>query len=67
MINIMIWIVVIAVWLIGMVVSYLEVFKKWDDEDVNQFEKLWYSFVWPLVGILYGIQWLYLLLVLFFL
>lgn len=63
----MIWIVVIAVWLIGMVVSYLEVFKKWDDEDANQFEKLWYSFVWPLVGILYGIQRLYLLFVLFFL
>lgn len=41
----MIWIVVIAVWLIGMVVSYLEVFKKWDDEDASQFEKLWYSFV----------------------
>ena len=58
MINIMIWIVVIAVWLIGMVVSYLEVFKKWDD-DANQFEKLWYSFVWPLVGILYGIHWLH--------
>ena len=55
----MIWIVVIAVWLIGMVVSYLEVFKKWDDEDANQFEKLWYSFVWPLVGILYGIHWLH--------
>ena len=54
----MIWIVVIAVWLIGMVVSYLEVFKKWDD-DANQFEKLWYSFVWPLVGILYGIHWLH--------
>lgn len=63
----MIWIVVIAVWLIGMVVSYLEVFKKWDDEDANQFEKLWYSFVWPLVGILYGIQRLYLLFILFFL
>lgn len=63
----MIWIVVIAVWLIGMVVSYLEVFKKWDDEDANQFKKLWYSFVWPLVGILYVIQLLYLLLVLFFL
>ena len=63
----MIWIVVIAVWLIGMVVSYLEVFKKWDDEDANQFEKLWYSFVWPLVGILYVIQQLYLLLILFFL
>ena len=45
MINIIIWIVVIAVWLIGMVVSYLEVFKKWNDEDANQFEKLWYSFV----------------------
>ena len=59
MINIMIWIVVIAVWLIGMVVSYLEVFKKWDDEDANQFEKLWYSFVWPLVGIFYGIYWLH--------
>ena len=42
----MIWIVVIAVWLIGMVVSYREVFKKWDD-DANKFEKLWYSFVWP--------------------
>ena len=63
----MIWIAVIAVWLIGMVVSYLKVFKKWDDEDANQFEKLWYSFVWPLVGILYGIQRLYLLFVLFFL
>lgn len=36
----MIWIVVIAVWFIGMVVSHLEVFKKWDDEDANQFEKL---------------------------
>jgi hypothetical protein len=59
MINIMIWIVVIAVWLIGMVVSYFEVFKKWDDEDANQFEKLWYSFVWPLIGILYGIHWLH--------
>lgn len=55
----MIWIVVIAVWLIGVVVSYLEVFKKWDDEDANQFEKLWYSFAWPLVGILYGIHWLH--------
>ena len=63
----MIWIVIIAVWLIGMVVSYLEVFKKWDDEDANQFEKLLYSFVWPLVGIIYGIQRLYLLFVLFFL
>lgn len=55
----MIWIVVIAVWLIGMVVSYLEVLKKWGDEDASQFEKLWYSFVWPLVGILYGIHWLH--------
>ena len=63
----MIWIAVIAVWLIGMVFSYLKVFKKWDDEDANQFEKLLYSFVWPLVGILYGIQRLYLLFILFFL
>ena len=63
----MIWIAVIAVWLIGMVFSYLKVFKKWDDEDANQFEKLLYSFVWPLVGIIYGIQRLYLLFVLFFL
>lgn len=34
----MIWIVVIFIWLIGMVVSYFEVFKKWDDEDANPFE-----------------------------
>lgn len=55
----MIWIVVIVIWLIGMVVSYLEIFKKWNNEDTNQFEKLWYSFVWPLAGILYGINWLH--------
>lgn len=23
------------------------------------FEKLWFSFLWPLVGILYGIHWLH--------
>lgn len=46
------------VWLIGTVVSYSLVFKKWK-EDATKFEQIWYSLIWPLVAILYVIHWMH--------
>lgn len=45
-----------AIWIIGAILSYFLVFKKWDDEDATKFEKVWYAAVWPMVGILYLIH-----------
>ena len=49
------WIVILVVWLLGAVTSYELVFKKWT-EDATKFEQIWYSVIWFLVLILYGIH-----------
>lgn len=49
------WIIILVVWLLGAVASYELVFKKWT-EDATKFEQIWYSAIWFLVLILYGIH-----------
>ena len=49
----MVWIIVALVWIIGGLISYECVFKKWDEDDATKFEKIWYAVVWPMVLLLY--------------
>lgn len=51
--NDMVWIIVALVWIIGGLISYEYVFKKWDEDDASKFEKAWYAVVWPMVLLLY--------------
>lgn len=51
----MIWYFIIAVWLIGAVITHCLI-KKWDN---SKFEKIWYSVFWPVLIPLFIIHWVH--------
>lgn len=51
----MVTVIILAVYIIGILVAYNKI-RKWDK---TGFEKVFFSIIWPLVLILYGIHWLH--------
>ena len=46
-------IIALVVWLVGTVVAYNKYIKKWDKK---QYEKIYFSLMWPFTLLLYGIH-----------
>jgi hypothetical protein len=51
----MITAIILSLYIIGIFVAYNKI-KEWDN---NEFEKVFFSIIWPLVLFLYGIHWLH--------
>ena len=51
----MITAIILALYIIGVFVAYNKI-NEWDN---NEFEKVFFSIIWPLVLILYGIHWIH--------
>ena len=50
------YIILLAIWIIGIPVSYFKFIKNFDN---NQFEKITFSIIWPLLLPLYLIHYLH--------
>jgi len=50
----MTWFIVLIVWLIGILITYGFVTRKWDDKKKS--EQIYYAIIWPLTLILYLIH-----------
>jgi hypothetical protein len=51
----MIYVIILAVWLVGVFISYNKYIKNWDNKE---YEKIIFSLIWPLILPLYGIYYL---------
>lgn len=51
----MIYAFILIIYVIGIFVAY----KKMENWKHSKYEKVFFSFIWPLVLILYGIHWLH--------
>lgn len=46
---------IISIYILGIIITY-DVIKNWNN---TNFEKIWFSIVWPILAPLYIIHWLY--------
>lgn len=52
----MVLIILFLIWIIGGIISYQKFISKWDK---SLFERIWFSMIWFLTAILYGIHWIH--------
>lgn len=45
-------IIICILWLIGIFISYNKFISKWEKN--TKFEKIYFSIIWPITGLLYG-------------
>ncbi len=50
-------IIILAIWIIGIPVAYFWKIQKWEGKSLG--EKIYFSAIWPLTAILYGIHYIH--------